>query len=159
MCRPSRSKARTPSATMPSAMPAPAPGMMAANRKNPTSNTAPSRSGSRQCKCSKINRPPPTQEPIKASPAGTATQSARAPHSLPRAWQQAAPGILSAARPQRQDRPPALARDAAQRLPATTGPAYRTTRQTPCSGYRQMQITAPNLAHRAASSHRPKSMQ
>ena len=159
MCRPSRSKARTPSAAMPSAMPAPAPGTMAANRKNPTSNTAPSRSGSRRRRCSKTNRPPPTQEPIKASPAGTATQSAREPHNPPRALQPDGPGILLVVRVQRQGRPPASARDAAQRLPATTGPAYRTTRQTPCSGYRQMQITAPSLAHRAASSHRPRSMQ
>ena len=159
MCRPSSSKARTPSAAMPSATPAPVPGTMAANRENPTSNTAPSRSGGRRCRCSKTNRPPPTQEPIKASPAGTATQSARAPHSPPRAMQPDESGILLAARAQRQDRPPASARDAAQRLPATTGPAYRTTLPPPCSGYRTMLITVPSLARRAASSHRPKSMQ
>lgn len=65
--------------------------------------------------------------------------------------------ILLAVRVQRQDRPPASARDAVQRLPATTGAAYRRTRQPPCSGYRTMQITAPSLARRAASSHRPRS--
>ena len=157
MCRPSRSKARTPSVAMPSATPAPVPGTTAANRKNPISNTAPSRSGSKRYRCSKTNRPPPTQEPIKASPAGTATQSARAPHSLPRALQPDGPGILLAVRVQRQGRPPASARDAAQRIPATTGPAYRRTLPPPCSGYRTMLITAPSLVRRAASSHRPRS--